>query len=281
MVEPEQARKVPDVDVSGRNIRKPTKDQEEDLVHAATIRRIHKPTVGFEESQPTQQGRETPTALEESAHAPKRNLRKAAVKEENDSVESKTLASRRKRVPRVATISDAEKETTKSTTTRTRGMRAVLTQPDHADTDDPLNAFNETEQASGGTSLLPPRTPTRARKPRIAVKEEPTPVPSKASMKSRTFTTMTKTPATARSRARKTPATAPAATQVDIDKENAPGDRAPVGSTGDADEGVLVRVRTTRKTKMFPVKQETQEVAIVTKSKTRATRTTRVRTGTS
>lgn len=176
-------------------------------------------------------------------------------------MESKTLASRRKRVPRVATISDAEKETTKSTTTRTRGMRAVLTQPDHADTDDPLNAFNETEQASGGTSLLPHKTPTRARKPRIAVKEEPTTAPSKASMKSRTFTTMMKTPATARSRARKTPATAPAATQVDIDKENAPGDRAPVGSTGDADEGVLVRVRTTRKTKMFPVKQETQEVA--------------------
>jgi len=270
IIEPEHA---PNVDAPKRNIHKLTKDtdSEEDVVRAAKTRRIAKPTAESEESQPTQRGHQIPVVLaEEPAHAPKRNIRKTAVKRENDSEEGKTLTSRRGRVPRVATVS-VEKKTAESATLRTRPFSS---QHDLADVDDPLNAFNETGQGSGDAA---PKIHTRTRKPRIT---GPSAEPLKASAKSRT-STVTKTPAPSRSRARKTPATAPAVTQAHVDKENAPGDKAPVGSTTDADEGVLVKVRTTRKTKTLPVKQEIQEVNTVTQPKLRATRTTHVRTKTS
>ena len=270
MIEPEHA---PNVDAPKRNIHKLIKDTdpEEDVVRAAKNRRIDKPTAESEESRPTQRGHQIPFVLaEEPAHAPKRNIRKTAVKEEK-SEEGKTLTSRRGRVPRVATASVGEKKTTESATLRTRPFSS---QRGLTDVDDPLNAFNETGQGSGDAV---PKTHTRTRKPQIT---EPPAEPSKASAKSRA-STITKTPAPSRSRARKTPATAPVVTQVHVDKENALGDRAPVGSTADADEGVLVKVRTTRKTKMLPVKQETQEVNTVTQPKLRAVRMTHARTKTS
>lgn len=277
MIEPEHA---PNVDAPKRNIHNLTKDtdSEEEVVRAVKTRRIDKPTAESEESQPTQRGYPIPIVpAEESAPAPRRNMQKTAVKRKNDSEESKTLASRRGRVPRVATASVVEKKTTESATLRTRPFSS---QHDLTDADDPLNALNETGQGSADAALLPPKIHTRTRKPRITVKREPSAEALKASAKSRT-STITKTPSSSRSRARKTPATAPAVTQVPIDKENTPGDGAPVGSTADADEGVLVRVRTTRKTKMLPVKQETQEVNNVTQPKLRAARTTHVRTKTS
>jgi len=275
IIEPERA---PNANAPQRNIRKPSKDtdQEEDVARAAKTRRIDKPTAESEESQATQRGYQIPIVLaEESAHASKRNVRKAAVKGENNSAESRTVASRRGRVPRVATASVAEEKTTESTTTRTQPSSS---QYDLTDVDDPLNAFSETERGSGDAALLAPKIHTKTRKPRIAVKREPSAEPLKASSKSRT-STITKTPVLSRSRAKRTPATAPVVVQ--LDKENASGDGAPVGSTTNADDGVLVRIQTTRKTKTLPNKRETQEANTVNKPKLRAARTTHVRTKTS
>ncbi|KAF5350504.1 hypothetical protein D9756_008541 [Leucocoprinus leucothites] len=288
--EPEEASEAPGTDAPKRNTRKPTRtaDQEEPLIHTATTqsRRARKPTTESNESQPTRRGRKTPTVEEEPAPAPRRNLRKVTVKEEKD---DGAAPARRGRAPSKAAgvAAGAEKEKhgpTKRTTTRTRGTKTAQAQAqaDSPEADDPLNAFNDSEEAPTDAAPQPSKITAQARKPRAAVKqEESTNEVLKASTKTRTVAkTTAKTPAPTRSRARKTPATAPAATEVEVDKENAPGDGTSAGNMGDADEGVVVKVRATRKTKTVPVKQETQEATTAAQPKTRTTRTTRVRTRT-
>lgn len=279
-MESEDVTEAPDADVPKRNTRKATRtaDYEESAraPAAATTqtRRARKATVEPEEPQPTRRGRKIPTTEEQPAvPATKRNLRKVAVKEETED----SLPLRRECLTKPS--AEESSEPTKRSATRTR-VTKTAPQVDTADADDPLDAFNEPEEASA--EAAPSKTAAKGRRARKAVKqEESTKDVLKASTRSRVSTaTTTRTPATqTRGRPRKTPATAPAA-PIEVDKENTPGDIAPV--TTDGDEGVMVKVRTTRKTKIVPVKQETGEsTTIAAQPKTRApTRTTRSRTRT-
>ncbi|KAJ3576717.1 hypothetical protein NP233_g260 [Leucocoprinus birnbaumii] len=271
-VEPEDAPETAGVQAPRRNTRKPTRlaDQEEPAAPTATTqtRRARKPFTEPEEPQPSRQGRKTPIIGEEPAPAPKRNLRKTSVKEEkDDGAEPQAPGLRRGRIPRAPAASDVEKEASRSakapakrTTSRARVMRSTRLRMTRLKTPPP------------------PKAVAKARKPRTTVKqEEPSTEVLKTSTRSRAAAA-TKTPAATKGRPRKTPATAPAATQVDLDKENAPGES--TSSLGDVDEGVVVKVRTTRKMRTVPVKQEPQEASTTAQPKARAMRTARVRTRT-
>ncbi|KXN89208.1 hypothetical protein AN958_05911 [Leucoagaricus sp. SymC.cos] len=294
VMEPEEVEDAPVVNTLKRNTRQATRKSDHEAPPATTqTRRARKPTVEPEESQPARRGRKTPTVEEQRAPPPKRTVRKVVVKEEkDDEAAPSTQPSRRGRATKATAMEGVEKEIAvpkARTTSRARGAKAPSSQSDNADGDDPLDALNGQNAPADADSSQPPPTKAmaKARKPRTTVKQEESATEVlKTSTKPRsTIAATTKTPATtARGRARKTPATAPTATQIEVDKENTPGSGTRAGpsnkdATG-ADDGVVVKVRTTRKTvRPASVKQETDE-PVVTQPKARATRTTRARTKT-
>lgn len=295
--EPEETHETPIADAPKRTVPRATKriDQEKasapvQVAASGPSRRVRKPAVEAEETQVTRRSHKAPTGEGEPAPAAKRTAKKAAVKEEEDKT-TVPPPPRRGRPPKAMTATGSEQgsnDAMKRSTARTRGTKVTPIEVDNGDGDDPLDSFNSSERAA--TEELPPapipgKAATKVRKARAGVKQEPEPTEAlkTTTTRSRAATT-TKTPAPTRSRPRKTPATAPAATQVEVDKENEPGTRATGGpsgkTTGDTDEGVVVKVRTTRKTKTVAVKQEAEEAAAAAQPKSRTTRTTRVRTKT-
>ncbi|KAF9446457.1 hypothetical protein P691DRAFT_708518 [Macrolepiota fuliginosa MF-IS2] len=294
----EETQEVPAIEVSKHAIPKATKPTGQEPpapppAGVAPTRRVRKPTVEPEDPQPTRRGRKTPTIVEAPAPTVKRSTRNVVVKEEKAA--AVPAPARRGRPPKAttatatatATTSGQSDDNAKRSTMRGRGTRVVPTEADNGDGDDPLDAFNTSEEVpteDPPPAPIPAKTAAKTRKPRTAMKqeEETTEVLKTTITKSRTAGTAAKTPAPTRGRPRKTPATAPAATQVKGDKENAPRARpadGPSGKTaaGDTDEGVVVKVKTTRKTRTATVKQEVEDAA---QPKARATRATRARTTT-
>lgn len=284
---------------SKRDLRKTNRTpyQEESSVPAratAPARRAPRPAVEPEEHHVTKRGgRKTPTVDEKAEAVAKRTSRKVAVKEEKEEKQAVPVPARRGRVPKAAPATARMQEATdtaKRPTARARGGKTTPVEPNNGDGDDPLDSLATSEEVTTEEHSpvpAPAKTVAKTRKPRAGMKlEEETTEVLRTSTRPRTTTVnATKTPAPTRGRSRKTPATAPAVTQVEVDKENTPGAQPTAGpstkpTAGDADEGVVVKVRTTRKTRTATVKQETEEAVAAAQPKPRATRTTRVRTKT-
>lgn len=258
---------------------------------AGPTKRVRKPT--SEVAEPAaRKGRKTPTPEEEPAPAVKRTVRKAAVKNEKETKTTLDPLTRRGRPPKATNTGGTSKPEKsgigKPSTSGVRGgTKTIPVEHNKDDGSDPLDTFNTPDQATVEDPLptvAPTKADTKARKPRTAMKhEEETAEVLKATRgrppAATTRSTATKTPAPTRGRPRKTPATAPAAIQV-VDKENTPGTTQTAAGSSTTDEGVVVKVRTTRKTRTTTVKEEGEEGTTATQSKPRAIRATRVRTKT-
>ncbi len=290
-----EAPEAPIVEVPRRTVRKATRAASQEPSAPAQpgaanpTRRVRKPASEVVEPPATRKGRKTPTTVEEPAPI-KRTVRKATVKDEKEDKAALDPPARRARPNKATNVSGPsgldKSDTAKRSTARIRVTKTTPIDHSKDDGSDPLDTFKVPDQDTAEDPLpaaAPTQPDTKARKPRTAVKQEEATEVLKAGRGRSTSTKTPAPPAPARGRPRKTPATAPAATQT-VDKENTPGTHATTGSstkslTGEADEGVVVKVRATRK-KTATVKQEGEEVTVVTQPKPRATRATRARTKT-